>query len=236
MPKNSTPIYLQINNKIKEMISSGKWNVGDRLPSERELAEYFSVSRMTLRQAIQTLSDEGILDRRVGSGTYVARAKVQEKMSGVTSFTEIIKSQGKTPSSKTISFKKVKPNSNEIKVLNLLPNDYILRMERIRFADDEPICFEVTSIPYNLIKGLSKSDLTKSLYESAEKKLNVKFGKAKQVITAANVSEKIGQWLNLQTNDAVLSLKQITYLDNGQPFEYVQSQYVGQRFEFVLEK
>ncbi len=74
-----SPVYIQIHNDIKRSIESGKWSVGDRIPSERELAVEFNVSRMTLRQAIQTLVEEGILERFVGSGTFVANQKVQEK-------------------------------------------------------------------------------------------------------------------------------------------------------------
>ncbi len=73
------PIYIQIHNDIKRKIEADKWKIGDRIPSERELSTEFGVSRMTLRQAIQTLVDEGILERRVGSGTFVANQKVQEK-------------------------------------------------------------------------------------------------------------------------------------------------------------
>jgi len=94
----SSPIYIQIHNQIKQAIEAGRWAVGDRIPSERELASQFDVSRMTLRQAIQTLVDEGILERRVGAGTFVANQKVQEKMSGVTSFTDLMLAQGKVPS------------------------------------------------------------------------------------------------------------------------------------------
>ena len=85
----SSPIYIKIHNQLRENIEDGKWKVGERIPAERELANQFSVSRMTLRQAIQELVDEGILERRVGSGTFVANRKVQERMSGVTSFTGV---------------------------------------------------------------------------------------------------------------------------------------------------
>lgn len=100
----SSPIYIKIHNQLRENIEDGKWKVGERIPAERELANQFSVSRMTLRQAIQELVDEGILERRVGSGTFVANRKVQERMSGVTSFTDLMKSIGKVPSSTTISY------------------------------------------------------------------------------------------------------------------------------------
>ena len=72
-------------------------------PSERDLCETFDVSRMTVRQAITLLVDEGILERKPGSGTFVASSRVKEKMRGTTSFTEIVKSQGKKPSSELIS-------------------------------------------------------------------------------------------------------------------------------------
>ena len=67
-----SPVYIQIHNQLRENIESGKWKVGQKIPAERELAASFDVSRMTLRQAIQALVDEGILERRVGSGTVVA--------------------------------------------------------------------------------------------------------------------------------------------------------------------
>ena len=106
----NSPVYIQIHNEIKKAIEAGKWKVGERIPAERELSNHFKVSRMTLRQAISTLVDEGILERKVGSGTYVASQKVQEKVSGVTSFTELTEAQGKKPSSKTISYHTSEPS------------------------------------------------------------------------------------------------------------------------------
>lgn len=73
------PMYIKIHNQIKRDIENHVYQVGDRIPAERQLAVKFGVSRMTLRQAIKTLEDEGILERRLGSGTYVASQKVQEK-------------------------------------------------------------------------------------------------------------------------------------------------------------
>lgn len=90
----NTPVYIQIHNQIRKEIEASKWEIGAKIPSERELATQFNVSRMTLRQAVQTLVDEGILERKIGSGTFVARKKVQEKMSGIESFTDIMLSQG----------------------------------------------------------------------------------------------------------------------------------------------
>ena len=190
----ASPVYIQIHNQIKAEIEDGKWAVGAKIPAERELSLQFDVSRMTLRQAIQTLVDEGILERRVGSGTYVSNQKVQEKMSGVTSFTDLMKAAG------------------------------------------VPICFEIATIPSDLISGLTKEEITTSLYSSLENKAKLFPGKAMQTVSAMAASEKIAEHLEVKRGDALLRVRQLSYLQDGRPFEYVHTQYVGDRFEFVLER
>ncbi|KAF1295767.1 GntR family transcriptional regulator [Enterococcus sp. JM4C] len=232
----SLPVYIQIHDQLKEEIENGLWKIGDRLPSERELSVKFGVSRMTLRQAIQTLSDEGILERKIGSGTYVAREKVQEKMSGTTSFTEIMESQNRVPSSKTVSYFVTSPSSSEMDKLNLAKTDSILRMERIRYADGVPICFEVASIPNKLVEEFSKAEITDSFYRTLETKGAKKVGRANQTVSAMLASERISEYLEIKRGDAILRLRQVSYFEDGEPFEYVRTQYVGNRFEFYLEK
>lgn len=230
-----SPVYIQIHNQIKKDIEAGKWKIGEKIPSERELAENFSVSRMTLRQAIQTLVDEGILERKIGSGTFVARKKVQEKMSGITSFTEITEAQGKVPTSKTVSYLITIPSLSESEKLNLDDNQKVLRMERIRFADDVPICFEVATVPLELVKDYDKTHITSSLYRTLEEN-GLIIGHAQQTVSAMLASERIADFLQLKKGDAILRLRQVSFLQDGSPFEYVRTQYAGDRYEFYLEK
>ena len=232
----SSPIYIKIHNQLRENIEDGKWKVGEKIPAERELAGQFNVSRMTLRQAIQELVDEGILERRVGSGTFVANRKVQERMSGVTSFTDLMKSLGKVPSSTTISYHLTIPSQVEIEKLALKEGDQVVRMERIRSGNDVPICFEVATIPANLVKGLSKEEVTTSFWETLEHKAHLYPGHAVQHISATKANERIETYLNVKRGDPLLRMTQLSYLQDGTPFEYVHTQYVGSRFEFVLEK
>lgn len=233
---DSLPVYIQIHDEIKAKIEAEVWKIGDRLPSERELAVQFGVSRMTLRQAVQTLADEGILERKIGSGTYVARQKVQEKMSGTTSFSEIMRSQGRVPSSKAIAYFFTAPSSSEMEKLQLKEHETILRMERIRLADNLPICFEIASIPEKLIHGFSKQEIISSFYQTLEEKGERKIGGANQTISAMLASEQIADYLQIKRGDAILRMSQVSYLEDSTPFEYVRTQYVGNRFEFFLEK
>ncbi|HEL2057284.1 TPA: GntR family transcriptional regulator [Streptococcus suis] len=226
--------YITIHDKIKEQIDQGIWAIGQRLPSERDLAEEFGVSRMTLRQGITLLVEEGVLQRKVGSGTYVANTRVQEKMRGTTSFSEIVQLQGKEPSSRVLSFIKTKPNEKEIDLLGLEKGEFVIRMERVRFADAVPVVYEVASIPARLIQDMKKEEVTNQFYKTLTKN-GFKLGKTQQTIYARLANDKIAKLLHISKKHPILALRQVSYLENGQAFEFVNSQYVGERFEFYLE-
>ena len=228
------PAYIRIHDAIKKEINGGVWEIGQRLPSERDLADDYEVSRMTLRQAITLLVEEGILERRVGSGTYVASHRVQEKMRGTTSFTEIVRSQGKTPSSQLISYQRKTANETEIQQLQLKATATVVRMERVRFADNVPLVFEVASIPEKLIQSFNQEDITEHFFQTLTDN-GYEIGKSEQTIYAKNASERVANYLKVPKNHAVLALTQVSYFTDGRPFEYVHSQYVGDRFEFYLE-
>ena len=222
------PAYLQIHDQIKKEIDEEVWQIGQRLPSERDLAETFQVSRMTLRQAITLLVEEGVLERRVGSGTFVASTRVQEKMRGTTSFTEIMKSQGKTPSSQLISYRRTLPSKQEVEKLGINKTENIIRMERVRYADKLPVVYEVASIPEKFIKNFNKEEITSHFFQTLQEH-GYKIGKSQQTIYARLAKEKIAHYLGIPRGHAILALTQVSY------FEDVKSQYVGERFEFYLE-
>ncbi|HEL0698065.1 GntR family transcriptional regulator [Streptococcus equi] len=228
------PAYIKIHDAIKKDIEKEVWTIGSRLPSERDLAEHFEVSRMTLRQAITLLVEEGILERRVGSGTYVASHRVQERMRGTTSFTEIVNSQGRKPSSKLISYQRQLASDTEINQLHLEESDYVIRMERIRYADKVPLVYEVASIPEKFIKNVKKTDITEHFFQTLTSN-GYEIGKSQQTIYAKVASERVASYLEVAKGHAILALTQVSFFTDGRPFEYVRSQYVGDRFEFYLE-
>ncbi|CCI82121.1 GntR family transcriptional regulator [Lactobacillus hominis] len=230
------PMYIKIHNQIKKDIENKKYTVGQRIPAERQLALKFNVSRMTLRQAIKTLEDEGILERRLGSGTYVASQKVQEKMSGVMSFTDITRSNGQVPSSRLISYRVTKPSLSEKEKLKIEDTDLVLRMERVRSADNVPICYEVATIPFKLVSKFSKDEISTSLYKTLEEKGSYKIGNVTENIGASVASENDARLLSVHKGEALVTRRQVTELSNGVPFEYVRASYVAERFEFTFAK
>lgn len=231
---NKIPVYIEMHNKMRNLIVSNQWQKGNKIPSERSLAEEFGVSRMTARQAVSSLVEDGLLERKRGSGTFVASEKVQEKLSGIPSFTETIERLAKKPSSKLVSYYTKRASESESEKLNIDQNEMVLVMERIRYADEEPICFEVATLPLVLIKEFSKEQLTKHLYRTLSEK-GFEVVRAEQMISATSASEKVADLLQIKRESPILRLRQVSYTQENQPFEYVRAQYVGTRYEFFLE-
>src|SRR5438067_4720624 len=119
------PIYYQIMNQLRNKIAEGEYTVDSALPPERELVETYQVSRMTIRQAISELVNEGILVRRKGIGTFVAPPKLEQPLSSLTSFTEDMAQRGMKASSRIISFKEMLPEPAIRKTLGLSAEDKV---------------------------------------------------------------------------------------------------------------
>ncbi|WP_161878354.1 GntR family transcriptional regulator [Alkalibacterium sp. MB6] len=228
------PVYIQMHNEMRQAILSKEWKKDEKIPSERTLAETFNVSRMTARQAVSSLVEEGLLERRRGAGTFVAADKVQEKSSGIPSFTETIESYGKTPSSKLVSFYTKQASESEAAKLHIGRTESVLVMERIRYADNVPICYEVATLPGFVIEELSKEDVTRHLYRSLSEK-GYKIARAEQTISATWASEKTADLLDVKRESPILRVRQVSYTQDGRPIEYVRAQYVGSRYEFVID-
>lgn len=228
------PVYIAMHNKLRQKVMSNEWSKGQKIPSERALAAEFNVSRMTARQAVSSLVEEGLLERKQGAGTFVASDKVREKLSGIPSFTETIEKLGKKPSSKLVSFYTKYASESESEKLKIGQNEEVLVMERIRYADEEPICFEVATIPYHIVSDVSKDELKQHLYQSLSD-IGYHVARAEQVISATWASERVAEMLHVKREAPILRLKQVSYTQEENPFEYVRAQYVGSRYEFFIE-
>ena len=170
LDKQSTvPMYVQIEEHLKQRMQQGEFSVGTAIPSERELTEMFGVSRMTVRQSITNMVNNGLLYREKGRGTFVAAPKVEQPLSGLTSFTEDMLSRGMAPSNRLISFDKMMPYVDVAQKLQLGEGEEVFLVKRIRYADDKPMAIEKTYLPVKLVPALDKDALTGSIYSFIEK-------------------------------------------------------------------
>ncbi|MDM5156243.1 phosphonate metabolism transcriptional regulator PhnF [Bacillus sp. DX1.1] len=227
------PIYYQIQEWVKQLIEDGEWKPGDKIPSENELCDKFEVSRMTIRQAINNLVEQGYLYRKRGIGTFVQLPKVEQKLQGMTGFTEDMISRGMKPSSELLSFRMVSATARLADRLRIQEGESVYEVRRIRLADEEPIAFETTYLSPALVKDINEEILQQSLYEHLEKKLGFKLVRATQAIEASIATDDEAAHLHIPKKAPVLVMRQWSYADGEQPLEYVKCIYRGDRYKFI---
>lgn len=227
------PIYQLIENEIKNKIKSKELSPGDLIPSENQLKDQFNVSRMTVRQALNNLVNEGFLYKHKGKGTFVSNRKIEKNIHGVRGFTEEMESMGKTVRSEVISFEEIIPSKEIQEKLFLEDNEEVYYIIRIRYGDDIPVLHEKLFIPKTLFKDLSKADLEVSFYTYVQDTMNFKISHCIQSIEAKIGSKEINNSLEITKEQPVLSIVRNTFLNNGRPFEYVISTYRSDQYRFV---
>ncbi len=232
--KNSPlPMYYQIEENLKQRMDTGEYTPGDMIPSERELSEFYDVSRMTVRQAVTNMVNDGYLFREKGKGTFVAESKIEQPLQGMTSFTEDMKQRGMDASNKLLGFEML-PATHEIaRKLHLKDNQEVYRIQRIRYADQQPMAIETTFIPKTLIPDLTEELVQGSLYNHIEKRLPI--ANATQVIEATIADEHQSQLLEVPPSSAVLHIERNSFLQDGTPFEVVKSAYRADRYKFISD-
>ncbi|WP_066370847.1 GntR family transcriptional regulator [Neobacillus fumarioli] len=233
--KNSPiPIYYQLGEQIKALIEKGELKPGDALPPEREFAEKYQISRMTVRQAFTKLVNEGYLYRMQGKGTFVAERKIEQLLQGVTSFSEDMKARGLEPSSELIRFE-MHPSAAPIaEQLSIDESDPVYEIERIRLADGVPMALETSYLPVKLVKGLTEQIVNQSIYSYIEEELHLKIDSATQVIESSIASQKDANLLKINIGAPVMLIQQNSYLKDGTPVELVKSVYRADRYKFMV--
>ncbi|WP_047980196.1 GntR family transcriptional regulator [Ornithinibacillus contaminans] len=231
------PIYYQLEEEIKSMIHHKQLKPGDLLPSEREYAEKYAISRMTVRQAISNLVKEGLIYRQKGKGTFVADKKIEQDLSGLTSFSEDMRNRGLIPSNQLISFDFIPATEQLADILMIASGDMICKIKRVRLADEEPVALETVYTPQNVIGDMNYQDFSESFYDYVEKKLHFKIGFGHQTIEAALASDEERAHLHIQKGSPVLVMQRTTYLQDEQqtPIEYVTSTYRADKYKFKMK-
>ncbi|MBU3227947.1 GntR family transcriptional regulator [Clostridium algidicarnis] len=157
------PAYYQLKEDVKKKISKGIWSVGQCIDSERELSKNYSVSRMTVRQALGELVQEGLLVRQKGIGTFVSEPKVKQK--DMMSFSEIVSRTGMKLETKVLQFEEIEA-SNELK--DIFNKDKIYKINRMRIVNGCSIANEIVYIPCDYLDIKDKGELNGSLYKVLE--------------------------------------------------------------------
>jgi GntR family transcriptional regulator len=227
------PRYHQLKEILREKIRSGEWKPGDIIPSERELSETYGISRMTTRQAITDLVNEGVFYREQGKGTFVTRHKITQQLMRLTGFTEDISARGQHPSTKVLSAQMLPATESIAEKLHVDIGQPVFCIQRLRLADGEPLAIELSHIHFKGCEKLLEDDLEhNSLYKLLESKYGVPLMEAEQELEAGLAGAEEAQLLKIPIGSAVLYTRRVTFTDRYQPIEYAKSVYCGNKYIF----
>lgn len=229
--EEGTPLYMQLARSLREHISSGGIDPGSALPSERDLSEMAGLSRVTVRKGIEQLIDEGVLIRRQGSGTFVAR-RIEAPGAKLSSFSDDTRSRGEAPSVVWIYRSYAQPTEEEAAALNVSPSALVARLGRVRLAGGEPLAIEHAVIPAVFMPDLDS--LGDSLYQALESH-GFRPTSGTQRVRASLATPTEAGILSVEQNSEVLRIDRRTRIPDGRIVEFTRSVYRGDRYEFVTE-
>jgi GntR family transcriptional regulator len=235
---NPIPKYLQISAWLKELIETGRYQKGEKLPSEIQLAKICEVNRATVRQAINELTAMGLLRKEKGIGTFVtapAPAELRQKLEYISSTTDLMQDSGIAQSTRILETR-VEPAKDEIaKVLFLGSNNKVFLVRRVRVGDGTPYIYEESYLPYDLFKGILEMDLAGSMYKIISEQFNIVLARCQQTISAVNLNAKIAKILQLPENAAGIFMESLTFDENSIPVEALYSYHRGDTYKFEIE-
>jgi GntR family transcriptional regulator len=205
----------------------------DKLPTERDLADRFSLSRLTVRQVLGRLESEGRVYREQGSGTFVSEPRIAKSLE-LTSFSEDMRARGLRPGSSEVSLVQ-RPAGAEIgAALGISPRAEVLHFHRVRTADDTPMCVEDSYLPSALAPGLAASDIDGSLYELLENRFHLKIDRAQQTIRATVLEPAEAAQLQSVDFGPAFDVTRVGFDARGDRIEYARSIYRGDRYSYDL--
>jgi GntR family transcriptional regulator len=230
-PGDDSPLYLQFARHLSAAIHGGVFAVNAALPSERVLAERNNVSRVTARKAIDQLVLQGFIDRRRGSGNYIA-PHIEQPLSRLSGFTEELSRLGYAPRSKWLKRALAKATPEEQLSLGLSASAMVARLERTRLANDVIMSYEISTLPRRILP--KPGEVESSLYEYLSRSGKAP-RRAVQHIRAVNANAHLAQRLDVPVGQALLFITRIGYLDDGPPIELTHSYCHSDHYDFVAE-
>lgn len=229
--------YKQIEQALRKEIDQGIYKSGDRLPTELELCEKYNVSRITVRKSLQNLTNQGIVIRKVGDGTYVNDANYVNYSGTPQSFSDDMIANGKIPGTELVEFRICKGKNDAFitKKLEISSKELYYMIIRVRTGDSIPIALSYTYIPRNLfpdfdIERISSGSLYEYIRENHE--LDLKSVGVGRTIAAVMPTRFQKKFLKI-SDEPLLKISHITHLKTGEIFEFTETYYVGSRFVYT---
>ncbi len=226
------PKYRRLLHSLRSESQRGIYQLHDRIPSEKELGERFEVSRVTVRRALRELTEEGLLVRYQGKGTYVSMPKIQRDLRSVTSFHASCRMMGLKGSARVILRQLVQPTARDIREMQLTGKEPVIEVRRLCLADGVPVMLEINHFAPTYA-WLLDEDLSGSLYQMLSER-GVEPDKAIHEISLCRADEEDARWLDTAKGEALLRVEETIFDQKGNPLHTSCQHIRGDRFTFRI--
>ena len=238
--EDKSPKYFIVKKAIVENIDNDLYHSNEAIPSEKKLMEFYNVSRITIRKAIDELVTEGYLYKIQGKGTYVKADEGSNNLFSITSSTEDVQKMGMKPSKKTKISRIEFASPKRAKALEISTNDQVEVIGRISYADLEPLNYTIAFLPEKIFPGLTEYDLEhESLYKLINDQYGVRITKARRTIEAVLAKDEIAKYLEIEEGMPVILFRCVTYgIVSGKetPIEYFKCYYRTDKYKFYIDQ
>lgn len=228
------PLYYQLKEALTKLIDS-KYKPGDMLPTEPEFEKMFEVSRMTVRLAMNALVEEGLVVKQQGRGTFVQSPKITHDLTSVTSWTQQMKERGWIPKTISTEMDRILAPKKIKQMLQLDDQEQIIRIKRLRYANDEPICVMINYVREKYVPGLLERGLQEeSFYQQLKTDYQLRISKALETVEAREASEYEAEKLKIDAWSPVLFVTRLSYLPDDSPLEVVHLTSRADRYQYQI--
>ena len=230
------PFYHQLYEILRGKIVRGEWKPGDTIPPESELIEQYQVSRVTVRQALDILVNEGLIYRQQGRGTFVAHPALEQGLVRLINFTQDMCNRGFEPGTKVLFSALVPAPPDIAEKLQIEPGEELACLERLRLADGEPMSIEKSLLVHRYCPGVLQHDFTSdSLREFLDRIHGIRWAYAKQIIRAILASSDLAHLLSVRLKSPLLYVERVSFTERNIPLEFLRIYYRADRYSLYSE-
>lgn len=232
--KSNIPLHVQIEEQLREAIKMEKYQSGEKLPNEMDLAKQLGISRNTLRQSINKLVFEGLLVRKKGIGTFVTKLGVSSRAKNWLSFSQEMKALEIIIKNYELHISWVSPDKELCLFFDINENSKILKLERVRGKEEYPFVYFISY--FNPRIGLTgNEDFSRPLYELLENEYHSVAKLSKEEISALSATSLLAEKLEIKFGDPILKRKRFVYDPGNRPLEWNVGYYRADSFTYTLE-
>ena len=234
-PLSPVPLYAQIKDILRARILDGSYQPHQQMPSESEMMATFNVSRITVRQALNDLQNEGLIFRIHGKGTFVSKPKAFQDLGRLQGFGEAMRQMGYETFARVLSIKSVTPSAQVAERLQLPKRARVTELQRVRFLNREPISLDVSYVPLAIGNRLAKEDLAaRDVFVILENDYGIALGHAELQIGSTLADDTLAAQLKVEEGSPVLFIERTTHTADGRPIDYEHLYYRGDAFQYKV--